>query len=169
MSDPPDDSPSHAEAVAPRVRRYASQPAGEGGDQVERRHRWVAPTRDSNVSGWASAWSCPHCLVYSHQYWTPLYRVKRGTNPKEYEEAPTFAVSRCQMCDFEMVWYEDRILYPPVNSAEQPHPDLPSPARDTYLEAAAVLDASPRERPPCFVWRCRSCASRLASTASSIR
>lgn len=135
---------SHAEAVSPMVVTTTRTAANGEGGVVERRHVWVAPSRPEGGGGWASSWSCPGCGVYSHQYWTPLYKLVKTGPPKEFDEAVPFATSRCQLCDHILIWYEDRILYPPTTSAEEPHPDLPSHARATYIEAGATLDASPR-------------------------
>lgn len=110
--------------------------------QSERRHAWVAPSRPANIHGDRSSWSCPNCSVYAAQTWRPLYRG--FNNLMQLVEFEPFAVSHCDNCRYEFVWRGDRIIDPPIMSAEGPHPDLPSPARETYMEAAAVFDASPR-------------------------
>lgn len=52
--------------------------------------------------------------------------------------------SRCTSCDEVAVWKDDRIVYPRRSAGISPNPDLPANVRDDFLEAAEVLDVSPR-------------------------
>jgi len=112
--------------------------------ETERPHAWVLPSRPKAGDYWKSEWSCSNCSVYASQRWTPLFYQSGYGDNESYSEYQGCAISKCEKCGFRLVWFGDVIVYPRSNSAEQPHPDLPTPSRDTFLEAGNVLDASPR-------------------------
>lgn len=54
------------------------------------------------------------------------------------------ALSRCFACDAFSVWVEGRIVYPARESPILPHEDMPSDVKVDFLEAAEIVDRSPR-------------------------
>ena len=128
---PPDVEGQHVEAVL-----YVSC--------VEPQHEWIRPIRPKEADRWKSAWSCPNCHVFGRQTWTDLLKEEGYGESKKFTPFKGFATSQCYQCDHVLVWFNDQILYPATMDVVGPHPDMPTPARETYLEAAKVLDASPR-------------------------
>lgn len=53
-------------------------------------------------------------------------------------------VSSCSNCDRLSLWEEQLLIYPQSNSAPQPNKDMSEDIREDYIEAASILDRSPR-------------------------
>ena len=52
--------------------------------------------------------------------------------------------SRCGRCDGFATWREDRLIFPVVSLAPQPHEDMPPEVTELYVEAGEVLGISRR-------------------------
>jgi hypothetical protein len=99
---------------------------------------------------------CPHCGVFAKQRWSHLaaggdmYRSQyhysniqemtpmSGTLPEEW------TISVCEHCDDRVIWLNAKIVYPKKIPVEQPNTDLSDDIQKDYLEAANVLNDSPR-------------------------
>lgn len=53
-------------------------------------------------------------------------------------------MSRCHSCEGFAVWIKDRIVWPAHSVKVEPHPDIPANLRDDFIEAADVVERSPR-------------------------
>jgi hypothetical protein len=53
-------------------------------------------------------------------------------------------LSHCYSCGSYAVWLADALIYPKTQTEIEPNPDMPEPVRADFLEAADVVDASPR-------------------------
>lgn len=53
-------------------------------------------------------------------------------------------LSRCFSCEAIAVWVHDRLIFPSYNLAILPNNDLPSDIKADFMEAAKILDLSPR-------------------------
>lgn len=53
-------------------------------------------------------------------------------------------VSRCFSCGEISVWLHDKLLFPRIQEAPQPNPDMPSEVMSDYIEASSILNDSPR-------------------------
>jgi Domain of unknown function (DUF4145) len=53
-------------------------------------------------------------------------------------------VSRCYSCDQWSVWVADGLVYPATKSDITPNEDMPDDAKADFVEAASIVDQSPR-------------------------
>jgi hypothetical protein len=53
-------------------------------------------------------------------------------------------LSVCFHCGNESVWKSDRMIWPVRGGSEQPNPDLSAEIQSDYLEAASIVQQSPR-------------------------
>jgi hypothetical protein len=53
-------------------------------------------------------------------------------------------MSRCHSCEGFAVWIKDKITWPAHSVEIEPHPDIPGDIKDDFIEAAQILDKSPR-------------------------
>lgn len=103
------------------------------------------------------SFTCPHCDVTAKQRWymnTTAYAVCDFTNghygENEYmgqtnnPELRQWAFSQCDACNKLAVWHGDEMLYPTTCSVMEPSADMPADVKSLYLEAASVLNLSPR-------------------------
>jgi len=101
---------------------------------------------------------CPHCNVFSKQRWSHLnasgdlytksspYHVSNinGVTKITGNLGEVWVVSICEHCDDMIIWLNGNIIYPKKILAEQPNEDLDEDIQTDYLEAANVLNDSPR-------------------------
>jgi Domain of unknown function (DUF4145) len=53
-------------------------------------------------------------------------------------------MSRCHACEGFAVWIKDRLAWPAHSLKIEPHSDIPSNVKDDFIEAAEILEKSPR-------------------------
>lgn len=53
-------------------------------------------------------------------------------------------ISRCQACDKIAVWVRDRLVYPKTRFQVPPNPDMPEDIQRDFVEAAEIVESSPR-------------------------
>ncbi len=54
------------------------------------------------------------------------------------------AVSMCHSCDGFAIWVKGAIAWPAPTVLIEPHPDIPAVVKDDFLEAASIVQMSPR-------------------------
>lgn len=77
------------------------------------------------------------CAVLSPQY--PAQNYVPTTTEVEYA-----SLSRCSHCKKYAFWIKDKMIYPVVSLAPIPSDDMPEDVKADYLEAASIVEASPR-------------------------
>ena len=107
---------------------------------------------------------CPHCGVYAKQRWShltaggDLYTTKNRTtySGRVYDSnimnltsvtgnlPEQWTISICEHCGDMSVWNGKSMIFPKNISVEQPNQDLSAEIQADYLEAANVLNDSPR-------------------------
>ncbi len=97
-----------------------------------------------------TAFHCPRCGVYADQCWSlfgasghlgvGLYNAK----PFKTYDFEDFAVSCCGHCGEICVWYDEKLIFPKAMVVESPNEDLPEDIKKDYIEAATILQDSPR-------------------------
>ncbi|MEK7577508.1 MAG: DUF4145 domain-containing protein [Patescibacteria group bacterium] len=104
---------------------------------------------------------CPHCGVYAKQLWSHLHAIgdvysKMGSYGYTYKSKilelthtkgnlpEKWSLSICEHCGSSVIWFSDAIIYPKRIRVEQPNSDLSEEIQEDYLEAAKVLEESPR-------------------------
>jgi hypothetical protein len=100
------------------------------------------------------AFNCPHCGVLAPQTWADLYLAENAVKPKDNIFIPTHRdalpmyktldLSVCAHCRQECIWHNRRLFYPSVEGVEPPNADLGEEIREDYLEAASIVQRSPR-------------------------
>jgi len=68
-----------------------------------------------------------------------LYVVLKG-----YMEVDNGYIARCHHCQKFSVWYEKEMIYPDIIVVSSPNPDLDQDTQEDYIEAASIVNKSPR-------------------------
>lgn len=118
----------------------------------------------------ASSYTCPFCETTSTVNWYGISHAQQAKlsdeldngidshspKPKGYyhtiinsfgsssAELHDWAFAECNHCKKMTVWHKDKMVYPSTCPVDPPNPDMPEKVKDCYLEAAQVLNASPR-------------------------
>jgi hypothetical protein len=53
-------------------------------------------------------------------------------------------ISQCHSCSAFAVWIKDRLVWPAHTLKIEPHPDMPANVKDDFIEAAEIVEKSPR-------------------------
>ena len=53
-------------------------------------------------------------------------------------------LSMCHSCDAFSVWIKDKLVWPAHSLKIEPHPDIPADIKDDFIEAAEIVEKSPR-------------------------
>jgi len=87
------------------------------------------------------AFNCPHCTAFAHQVWHNLsYSLGNGGNAY----VPNFRASTCSHCGEFAFWIDEKLIYPDNSTVSEPNEDLGEDIKTDYLEAASILNKSPR-------------------------
>lgn len=89
-----------------------------------------------------SAFNCPFCKAYANQVWLDLYIDIKGY--KEWLNEGKTIVCFCNHCDKFSVWHDSKMIYPEFSGIEPPNQDLYEDIKKDYLEAASIVQKSPR-------------------------
>jgi hypothetical protein len=107
---------------------------------------------------------CPYCGVFAKQRWSHLDAIGDSyTTANRNQYAGTvyssnimnltpvtgklpeiWTISICEHCDKISMWNNSNMIFPKKITVEQPNPDLSAEIQTDYLEAANVLNDSPR-------------------------
>ena len=99
-------------------------------------HKFIVPE-------WScSAFNCPHCGVLTTQYWTYRTSFQRGSG--EVDANFEVDLSWCMNCGKQCLWLERKLIVPDSGDAPLPNEDLSDDIKADYMEAASVLQKSPR-------------------------
>lgn len=97
-----------------------------------------------------SAFHCPHCGVYADQQWSLVMATGRrdGTLLKTdsfyLDNIDGLAFSRCGHCKEISMWRDRSLVFPRSILADDPNEDLSEDIKKDYIEAATILQDSPR-------------------------
>lgn len=84
---------------------------------------------------------CPICKLYvKHSWYQNVFERIQGNNSVK------FSISRCSNCLNLIIWSADHeeIIFPKINQVEEPNLELNEDIKEIYIEAATILDDSPR-------------------------
>ena len=90
----------------------------------------------------AKAFNCPNCGAFAHQGWLNASEAVRGyygLSPRNY-----ILLADCAHCKKQSIWVNDKMLAPDSGAVDMPNEDLSDEIKADYLEAASVLQKSPR-------------------------
>jgi len=88
------------------------------------------------------AYTCPHCNFNAAQLWKNTDYEHNNPYSNSYNSALWVAI--CHHCGQRSIWYKKKIIYPDVISVDEPNEDLSQEIKDDYMEAATILQKSPR-------------------------
>jgi len=59
-------------------------------------------------------------------------------------EMMNMQMSRCYACEGFSVWIKGKLIWPSYTTKVEPHPDIPGAIKDDFIEAASIVEMSPR-------------------------
>lgn len=83
-----------------------------------------------------TSFNCPLCNAYAHQNWSQCFK-------NNYYIDKLF-IAVCSHCSQLSVWYDEKMIYPDKTNIIEPNNDLNEDIKKDYLEAASILNKSPR-------------------------
>lgn len=86
------------------------------------------------------AFNCPHCQAYSHQIWHMGAKFAGG----HYQQIQDFNIAKCSHCENMSYWLDGKIISPESTGIPSPNDDLEEDIKLDYLEAASIINKSPR-------------------------
>ncbi len=102
-------------------------------------HKFIVPKWGS------SAFNCPHCGVLTTQYWSMSTDFRRLDKlDKPVDTRFRLYLSWCMHCDKQCLWLGGKLIVPNSGDAPPPNGDLSEDIKADYMEAASVLQQSPR-------------------------
>ena len=95
----------------------------------------------------AKGFNCPHCGVFAHQVWSQTGMFLNAHTDRNLAFAQSDFDARasiCQHCGKLCLWFNGKMIFPDTIGVEMPNEDLPPDIKADYMEAASVLQKSPR-------------------------
>lgn len=86
-----------------------------------------------------SSFNCPHCKAFSSMSWDDSYVGYRGM-----VAIRSLKSAHCTHCNNYSLWIGNTMVFPGEINVESPNKDLPEEIKTDYLEAASILNQSPR-------------------------
>ena len=95
------------------------------------------------------AFNCPFCNAYSSQTWYDDLYIKNLFGFESLKKlGRKIELCRCDYCEGISIWYNSEMIYPDFSGIEppdnEPNDYLSLNIQDDYLEAASILNKSPR-------------------------
>jgi hypothetical protein len=88
-----------------------------------------------------SPFNCPHCEAYAKMDWCEVNFAPPGSGVRPM--AGRWLVT-CHSCEKHSIWVDTSMVYPDRITVPSPNADLQDEIQQDYLEAAKILDRSPR-------------------------
>jgi len=85
----------------------------------------------------SASFNCPHCNAFAHQTWPGIF-YGQGFPIRN------LAISFCSHCNDYSLWVHDKLIHPDQTGIQPPNPDLTKEVQEDYLEAASIVNKSPR-------------------------
>lgn len=85
------------------------------------------------------AFNCPYCSAFANMEWYQEHRAQGGM-----VQTPGLETAECAHCGKYSIWFEGRMILPDQVTVPPPNADLNEEIQRDYLEAASILDRSPR-------------------------
>jgi len=86
-----------------------------------------------------SSFNCPNCGAFSHQVWKQTKYIDGG-----YRDIESLQVTFCHHCQKFSLWLNEKMIHPEISGIQKPNQDLDADIIEDYLEAASILNKSPR-------------------------
>ena len=91
-----------------------------------------------------SAFNCPYCDAYSAQIWSEEGLFGDPTRHTYMRSGLSVQVSKCTHCTGHCLWANKKMVIPDSGQMPMPNEDLDDDIKNDYLEAASILQKSPR-------------------------
>ena len=89
-----------------------------------------------------SAFNCPHCQAYSQQTWSD--GSSHPPHGNYYMSIESLKIVSCSHCEQYSLWVDNKIIYPDTSGIPNPNEDLDREIQLDYLEAASIINKSPK-------------------------
>lgn len=96
--------------------------------------KYVPPALD------VKAFSCPNCGAFSGQDWCQIQRYFMG----KWQAYANVKIAQSACCNNISIWHKGIMVYPEIQSAPLPNPDMPEKIIKYYEEARSIENKSPR-------------------------
>ncbi|TDA69316.1 DUF4145 domain-containing protein [Sulfuricurvum sp. IAE1] len=83
------------------------------------------------------SFNCPHCHAYAHQNWTSVINGFHNV-------VSNLRIVYCAHCGNYSLWLNKKMIFPESTGIQSPNADLNSEIIEDYLEAANIVNKSPR-------------------------
>lgn len=113
-----------------------------------------------------SAFNCPRCQAYSQQNWfncSAKYQDRNVSIPIE-----TLKIVICSHCAKYSLWVGNQIIYPDTSGIPNPNEDLDPEIQHDYLEAASIINKSPRAAAALLRLAIQKLCKQLGESGSNI-
>lgn len=87
-----------------------------------------------------SVFNCPFCNAYADQIWFDSHYYQSNT----FRPLPGTYACFCRHCRQFSIWYAGKMIYPDFSGIEPSNEDLNEDIKKDYLEAASIVQKSPR-------------------------
>ena len=87
------------------------------------------------------AFNCPYCQAYSHQLWHNGCKVSPSRGHIGLQD---LKIAYCSHCKKDSLWINGKLIYPETIGIPNPNEDLDDEIQRDYLEAASIINKSPR-------------------------
>ena len=104
----------------------------------------MSPVKFTSPKYELDAFNCPYCEAYSTHIWsykTDFYDSMGGI---EMLQKFSVKVSECKHCEEQCVWIDEKMVIPDSSQMPMPNEDLTEEIKNDYLEAASIMQKSPR-------------------------
>ncbi|WP_283641754.1 DUF4145 domain-containing protein [Croceibacter atlanticus] len=94
-----------------------------------------------------NSFTCPHCGVLAKQNWNQrdFNFQSHSTNIGDVKiDRNVIRTSKCDHCQDYSLWILTKMFYPETGSAPFPNPEMPESVKKLYLEAASIMNKSPK-------------------------
>jgi hypothetical protein len=88
------------------------------------------------------AYHCPHCAAFSTHHWATVHYSVDGSRGVTHD-SDIYRV-QCRHCNNVSIWYKEQMIFPDRPGTPAPNPDLPDAIKGDYLEAASIVNRSPK-------------------------
>jgi Domain of unknown function (DUF4145) len=86
--------------------------------------------------------TCPHCNFNSQHTWGKDAFFK--SHPSFVGADGIVHYTMCQHCEKYTIWYNGEMIYPDIIQVDDPNEDMPASVKSDYIEAAKIVEKSPR-------------------------
>jgi len=88
------------------------------------------------------AFNCPQCNAYANHLWYEIILTNKNTS--SHWKFPELDRAECTHCQKYTLWHNGIMIYPDNSGVPPPNLDLNKDIQQDYIEAASIVNKSPR-------------------------